>query len=412
MGRNMDHSPSLATRGCSMNASTGKYDPSAPGVILIVSDSISDTDLIRTLLVQEFEHIFVSTNPDMEVQDFELRSPDVLVLAFNTLEKIERYYLGLYKLSTKIHLQPHRTVILCRKEEVNGAYQLCKKMYFNDYVLFWPATNDAPRLLMAVHHAFQNLHAQVRESPSVAEFAAQTRQLGQLNHVLDKQMAQGDQRIDEINRAIGKAEQEIGASLGSFTRKLATGEFPNIPAIKNIDALERAIAGVKANEIGPSISHVAGAVQPLREWKEEFRQECEPHIASANSLQALSKSIRPLILVVDDDEFQHNVLSKLLAKENYRLVFASSGIESLNCLHRIRPDLILMDIMMPDLDGIETTRRIKALQHCADIPVIMITGNSEGATVRDSLKAGAINFVVKPFERETLLTKFALALVG
>ena len=60
---------------------------------------------------------------------------------------------------------------------------------------------------------------------------------------------------------------------------------------------------------------------------------------------------------------------------------------------------------MPDLDGIETTRRLKTMPQFAKVPVIMVTGKSEGAAVRDSIKAGATNFIVKPFDRDTLLAK-------
>ena len=100
----------------------------------------------------------------------------------------------------------------------------------------------------------------------------------------------------------------------------------------------------------------------------------------------------------------------MLAAENYRLVFAGGGVEALNILRKMQPDLILMDIMMPDMDGIETTRRLKTMPQFAKVPVIMVTGKSEGAAVRDSIKAGAANFIVKPLDRVTLLAKVARAL--
>jgi len=67
--------------------------------------------------------------------------------------------------------------------------------------------------------------------------------------------------------------------------------------------------------------------------------------------------------------------------------------------------IILMDFNLPDIDGIETTRRLKAVASSADIPVIMITGQSGKELVVDSLKAGASDFLVKPFDKSTLQTK-------
>jgi PleD family two-component response regulator len=88
-----------------MNSERAALKPiEASAKILVASDSLSDAALVKKLLAQEFAQIFLSANPDLAVKDFESRAPDVLVLAFNSLEKSERYYLGLYRLSGKIHL--------------------------------------------------------------------------------------------------------------------------------------------------------------------------------------------------------------------------------------------------------------------------------------------------------------------
>jgi len=378
--------------------------------ILVATDNSSDAALVRTLLAPEFDQVFLSTNPDLTVEDFESHAPDVLVLAFNSMEKSERYYLGLYRLSGKIHLHPHRTVILCNKTEVNRAYQACRKEYFDDYILFWPMTNDAPRLLMCVHHALRELNAVADSSPSVTEFAAQARRLAELGGMLDHQMEQGNQRMEVANRAMEQAEQGMGAVLDGFSRRLAQGGLQDVPRIENIAGLEQEVKRLKQGEIGHLFRKAAASVQPIKQWTDDLRKKCEPHIESARALNALADGVRPTILVVDDDDFQCKIVSRLLAEKDYRVVFATGGVEALNMLRKMRPDLILMDIMMPELDGIETTRRLKTMPQFADVPVIMVTGNSEGTTVRDSMKAGATNFVVKPFDRDTLLAKIANAL--
>ena len=89
--------------------------------------------------------------------------------------------------------------------------------------------------------------------------------------------------------------------------------------------------------------------------------------------------------MADDDEFQRKLMARILEAENYRVLFAGSGFEVLSLLRKTRPDLILMDVMMPALDGVETTRRLKAVPQFAAIPVIMITGQSEKSVVAESL---------------------------
>ncbi|PQJ97249.1 response regulator, partial [Chromatium okenii] len=103
-------------------------------------------------------------------------------------------------------------------------------------------------------------------------------------------------------------------------------------------------------------------------------------------------------------------IETVLKEENYRLVFAASGLEALSLLRQLRPDVVLMDVRMPDMDGITATQRLKALPQFAQLPVIMITGHSEKAVVVDSLRAGATGFLVKPFGRDTLITKLREAL--
>jgi CheY-like chemotaxis protein len=80
---------------------------------------------------------------------------------------------------------------------------------------------------------------------------------------------------------------------------------------------------------------------------------------------------------MDDDELARKLLKTILIQANYEPLLTTSGDEALNLLHQQRPDLILMDMMMQDMDGMETTRLIKAADQFSAIPIIMVTGNSE-----------------------------------
>ena len=112
-----------------------------------------------------------------------------------------------------------------------------------------------------------------------------------------------------------------------------------------------------------------------------------------------------MILVVDDDSFQCKLLERLLGNAGYETIVAHSGAEALALLGRQHPDLILMDVALPDLNGVEITQRLKANPGTAAIPIMMITGHSERQVLTASLKAGAVDFLVKPFDREVLLQK-------
>jgi PAS domain S-box-containing protein len=110
---------------------------------------------------------------------------------------------------------------------------------------------------------------------------------------------------------------------------------------------------------------------------------------------------KPLLLLVDDHATNLQILSLLLERE-YAIVTAQNGLEALNVAERQQPDLLLLDIMMPDLDGFEVCRRLKAGVATRDIPIIFLTAKTESDDVLQGFEVGAVDYVTKPFRREEL----------
>jgi DNA-binding response OmpR family regulator len=101
------------------------------------------------------------------------------------------------------------------------------------------------------------------------------------------------------------------------------------------------------------------------------------------------------ILVVDDDVVVRNLLSEILAHHGYQVWLAQNGVEALELLERRRPDLILLDIAMPEMDGIEALRRMR--DRCPGVPVVMLTAYGDVETASLALRQGAADYVPKPF---------------
>jgi len=102
------------------------------------------------------------------------------------------------------------------------------------------------------------------------------------------------------------------------------------------------------------------------------------------------------ILVVDDEAQVREVLIEFLAGEGYTVEGFASGSDALDAVTREPPDLVLLDIHMPGVDGVEILRRIRALDD--KIAVIMVTANEDVAIARETLKLGAVDYVAKPFD--------------
>jgi len=105
------------------------------------------------------------------------------------------------------------------------------------------------------------------------------------------------------------------------------------------------------------------------------------------------------ILVVDDDASTRQLLASMLARDAYRVVQAENGEEGLAAAYAQRPDLILSDIQMPRVNGIELTRRLRTDVSMATVPIILVSGLHETTDKIAGLDAGATDFVTKPFDR-------------
>ena len=108
------------------------------------------------------------------------------------------------------------------------------------------------------------------------------------------------------------------------------------------------------------------------------------------------------ILIVDDSAANIKVLSSILRQE-YRILVAKDGAETLEFLATTgRPDLVLLDIVMPGIDGYEVCRRLKEDNKTADVPVVFITAKTDEAEREKGLGLGAAAYVTKPFDVETV----------
>ena len=111
------------------------------------------------------------------------------------------------------------------------------------------------------------------------------------------------------------------------------------------------------------------------------------------------------VLIVDDDETNCLVLSAMLAKEGYTVLTAADGQEALVVFDREQPDMVLMDVMMPVMDGYEATRRMKACTGERFVPVIFLTALQDQAALVDCIACGGDDFLTKPYKRPILRAK-------
>ncbi|KPQ00762.1 MAG: two-component signal transduction system fused histidine kinase / response regulator [Bacteroidetes bacterium HLUCCA01] len=124
----------------------------------------------------------------------------------------------------------------------------------------------------------------------------------------------------------------------------------------------------------------------------------------------MGSSEKKSILVVDDTQQNVQVLSQMLRDAGYSVMAAFNGKDALKMLERREPDLILMDVMMPEMDGFETTRQLKSVPRWNEIPVIFLSALSDTESKLRAFESGGVDYITKPFQQQEVLARMELHL--
>jgi adenylate cyclase len=113
----------------------------------------------------------------------------------------------------------------------------------------------------------------------------------------------------------------------------------------------------------------------------------------------------PVILIADDNEANREILERLLEARGYQLLMAKDGEEALTCARSNLPDLLLLDVMMPKMDGLEVCRQLKADKGLPFMPIILVTARADSKDVVRGLEAGGDEYVTKPIDHAALVAR-------
>ncbi|MDJ0572911.1 MAG: response regulator, partial [Pleurocapsa sp. MO_192.B19] len=146
-------------------------------------------------------------------------------------------------------------------------------------------------------------------------------------------------------------------------------------------------------------------------WKKLIK----PNLESDNAISQVALSTRQdgtLILLAEDNEANILMMSDYLISQGYKLIFAHNGFAAIDMAKDKKPDLILMDIQMPDMDGLEATRRIRKEQQIADIPIIALTALTMPGDREKCLAAGVNEYMTKPVNLKKLVNNIEQQLIA
>lgn len=330
--------------------------------ILIVSDTADELRAVHDLMTADLGGYWSSDNEAAGLQLFQEHRPSVLILAFQEIEKAERFYLMLYRQCPQMQDIPHQTLLLCKNTEAESAYALCMSGTMDDYVVNRPLA-DPFRLRLSVRQALDRRNDEQQSSTVGRLLVNVGSDLKQIDNYVGKRLAADEGKQEESLRVLQTFSTKLTHRIRQFEDRLGT----------------------------PAMGHMVKVLDQggLRRQFEQFRRE----------------SPEPEVVVVDDDEIYLDMLVTIIEGGGLRAIAVNNGEAALARLHFRRPDLVLMDFQMPGLDGLQALRRMKLDPDLKPVPVIMLTGTSERELVAQCIQAGAADFIVKPSDRATILAK-------
>ena len=119
-----------------------------------------------------------------------------------------------------------------------------------------------------------------------------------------------------------------------------------------------------------------------------------------------------IVLVVDDASSTTQLLKAMLEVEGYEIAMAENGREGLALTRGIKPDLVILDVVMPEMDGYEVLQTLKGDPATKDIPVVMLTARRDDEAIQEGLDLGAADYIPKPFEPDILIKKVQTIIQG
>ncbi|WP_446810730.1 EAL domain-containing protein [Methylomonas sp. 2BW1-5-20] len=203
--------------------------------------------------------------------------------------------------------------------------------------------------------------------------------------------------------------EQIGAALAIDNRLLLREAAHGLKgASRNLGA-EKLATIARQLEQQAALGQIENGEALLQQLRDEYRfieQLLTLEVGTASVVERVTQS-SPRILLADDDRAMRFALQDVLEKDGYRVDLAGNGWQAVTLCERQMADLILMDAMMPEMDGFEACRKIRALPHGADVPILMITALENEQSVELAFSIGANDYIPKPIHFAVLRKRIA-----
>jgi adenylate cyclase len=217
---------------------------------------------------------------------------------------------------------------------------------------------------------------------------------------------------EEAQRLLAIIIKLVGADVGHVDVVRLSAELtgPLESVMSNVEALKVQALQAGAGHAAQDLERVVVAATALRSVITTGAAQPKPQIAPAPADSDAEPAQAGVILIVDDNATNREMLGRRLERDGHRVQLAAGGREALDLIHGRRVDLVLLDVMMPDMNGYEVLQQLKATVALRDIPVLMISAVDEVESVVRCIELGAEDYLPKPFDPVLLRARIGACL--
>lgn len=376
--------------------------------LLILSDDAEDIDNIYLHVKPNFGHKGTATDAATGSEYIMGLEACVIALCFRSLDDAQELYTDL--LRRAIHNRPirHRTILLCSTHQVRDACLASMRGKFDDFTVFKPLA-DPCVLRFRVYRQARALETEARYKQAVSE--QQVRQSRRITERAFATMSEEHGRMKaEADRSHDQLRRQIGRQVGRLEHSIRRGEMADSIQVLDEDKLstrfDLLVNQDLAHELEEFRSSLRRDIDVLLERYNQIRQRTQ------GALDSLVPSEKPPLstLVVDDDPELNDLLREMLEEENHQVLQAFDGDSGYFAAVHHAPDLALIDINLPKLNGLKLCQKLRANPKTRELPIVIVTGNATRQVVESGRRVGVRQFLVKPFSYDTLQEKVGAAL--
>lgn len=361
------------------------------GVIEILSSQVNE---FRTLTYQQdAEEVIVKTQPS------------IIIIARETVAKSIESYKAFAQ--EEILNYPHENILLCENKESGIAFRCCTKGLFNDYFIYKPMYENY-RFKMILHNALN------RTNDVSDVYKLREEHFGRIDEklkaLIDDAADYHTKATDTLENARKSLDEQKG--LNQIQDQLLS-ELKNAHITPLIDSLESQlkesidVLQTRLKDKRFSIAELAALLtendvsKPAQQIKAE--QQARKHEDNLFANQQTEDTHPVKVLIVEDNEFYREMVSRVLIDVGYQVTSVGTGLEAIKLLKKQKFSVVLLDLFMPELDGYNTTKNLRNIPHCKNLPIIAISGNKNKDIIRKWATLGLTGYITKPSTKSSLL---------